>query len=63
MTITSEDSKRKAAMRRAWDEWWRIISRRGDPLRRPDLASEAFEAGYLAGIAASPADDVGGPSI
>lgn len=30
--------------------WWSDICTQGDPLRRPNLASEAFTAGYRAGI-------------
>lgn len=36
---------------RAWDAWWRGLTRLGDPMRRPHLAREAFDAGYRIAVA------------
>lgn len=36
---------------RAYDAWWRGLTRIGDPMRRPNLTREAFEAGYLIAVA------------
>ncbi|MHC9419155.1 hypothetical protein ACYZX9_11240 [Sphingomonas citri] len=30
----------------AFDRWWSELSRSGDPKRRPDIAVEAFAAGW-----------------
>jgi hypothetical protein len=35
-------------VREAHDRWWRDLTRKGDPIRRPDLATEAFIAGWFA---------------
>ena len=38
------------AMRReAFDLWWDMLATQGDPGRRPNLARDSFEAGFLAG--------------
>jgi hypothetical protein len=39
----------QAAMR-AFDTWWRDITRQGDPDRRPRLTEDAFAAGYAAAL-------------
>jgi hypothetical protein len=36
----------------AWDTWWVSLTRSGDPVRNPKLASKAFVAGYEAGMRA-----------
>jgi hypothetical protein len=35
-----------AALREAFETWWRDITRKGDPLRRPNLTAEAYAAGW-----------------
>jgi hypothetical protein len=35
----------------AYENWWEGLTRRGDPIRRPDLVGEAFEAGWRAAMA------------
>lgn len=35
----------------AFNTWWDGIARQGDPIRRPRLTEEAFEAGYRAASA------------
>jgi hypothetical protein len=37
--------------KRYHDDWWSRISREGDPIRRTHLVTEAFVAGWNAGIA------------
>src|SRR5215469_7041306 len=36
----------------ARETWWNGIAKQGDPIRRPNLTWEAFEAGYRAALAA-----------
>jgi hypothetical protein len=36
-------------VKEAMNAWWSEISRQGDPLRRHNLTSEAFVAGWCAG--------------
>lgn len=36
------------AVNAAFRAWWDSVARQGDPLRRPRLTNEAFEAGYRA---------------
>lgn len=33
-----------------WD-WYKVLGRSGDPIRRPHLTLDAFKAGYAAGYA------------
>lgn len=33
----------------AFKKWWNILTLQGDPLHRPNLVTDAFEAGYEAG--------------
>lgn len=33
----------------AFEAWWNELTRQGDPVRRPNLVQEAFEAGQKAG--------------
>lgn len=40
----------------AYDAWWRGLTRQGDPLHRPDLVREAFDAGYTIARAECGAD-------
>ncbi len=35
-------------IQQAFHEWWKGLTRQGDPAQRPHLATDAFEAGYLA---------------
>lgn len=39
---------------RAYDAWWRGLTRQGDPQRRPNLARDAFEAGFNIALALHP---------
>lgn len=36
--------------REAYDEWCRSLSKQGDPIRLPDLVTEAFCAGWTAAM-------------
>lgn len=42
------DLSSKEQVELAFDAWWRDLTRRGDPARRPHLTSEAFVAGWEA---------------
>lgn len=35
--------------RKQFDVWWRNLTFKGDPLHRPNLTGEAFDAGFEAG--------------
>lgn len=37
-----------SAVKDAFNAWWDGIARQGDPIRRPRLTEEAFDAGYRA---------------
>lgn len=37
-------------LKQAFDLWWVALTRKGDPLRRPRLTEEAFEAGWKAAL-------------
>lgn len=41
-------SLRDVKQRKEFDAWWRSITLKGDPLRRPCLTGEAFDAGFEA---------------
>lgn len=41
--------KRPMKYARQFDAWWNALTLKGDPIRRPYLTDEAFEAGYEAG--------------
>lgn len=43
----AEHTREKAAIAIAQSNWWSALCRRGDPSRRPNLTSEAFEAGWI----------------
>lgn len=36
------------ATKEAHQRWWREITQQGDPMRRPNISTEAFAAGYTA---------------
>jgi hypothetical protein len=38
---------------KAFRVWWRGVTLKGDPMHRPDLTGEAFDAGYEAGARAA----------
>lgn len=38
----------------AYDAWWGELSRRGDPIRRPNLVREAFKAAWEAVLTPDP---------
>ena len=38
-------------MKAARATWWSLISRKGDPARRPNLSWEAFDAGWHSAMA------------
>jgi len=44
----SEQSPSKEQVQLAYEAWWRDLTRRGDPSRRPHLTTEAFVAGWKA---------------
>ena len=35
---------------RHFNDWWGPLTLKGDPMRRPNLTQEAFEAGYRAAL-------------
>lgn len=43
---TPRDRHPDDGCRIAHDRWWSEIARKGDPVRRPNLVGEAFEAGW-----------------
>lgn len=45
------------AMREARNAWWIDLTSKGDPLRRPNLSREAFEAGFRAALSLNPQGD------
>lgn len=40
-------------MRAAYEEWWRALTRKGDPLRISDLAWQGFRAGWQSALTKS----------
>jgi hypothetical protein len=50
MARTPRDRHPDDGCRIAHDKWWSEVSRQGDPIRRPNLAGEAFEAGWTAAM-------------
>lgn len=52
--MSADTADHKTAIARAFDAWWRGLTRQGDPQRRTRLTEEAFEMGYNVALALNP---------
>lgn len=53
MSAQKETAPAQTTTKTAYAEfirWWRDLTTKGDPIKRPNLCAEAFEAGYRAGV-------------
>lgn len=50
MAYTPKDRHPDDGCRIAYESWWRDLTIKGDPIRRPNLVGEAFEAGWRAAM-------------